>query len=64
MDVRDSRASILLRLVVAIPLVGLVVAYLIRPEILAWAEVPLPVWIYVFGTALVLVSVTGLAPNP
>lgn len=56
MDVRDSRASILLRLVVAIPLVGLVVAYLIRPEILAWAEVRLPVWIYVFGTALVLVS--------
>jgi protein-S-isoprenylcysteine O-methyltransferase Ste14 len=56
MDVRDSRASILVRLVVAIPLVGLCVAYLIRPGILAWAEVPLPFWVYVLGTLFVLVS--------
>ena len=56
MDVRDSRASILLRLLAAIPLVGLIVAYLIRPATLAWAEVFLPVWVYALGTALVLVS--------
>ena len=56
MNVRDSRASIILRLLFGIPLAGLTVAYLIRPEILGWAEVPLPIWVYTMGAVLVIIS--------
>jgi len=56
MNVRDSRASIILRLLFGIPLAGLTVAYLIRPEILGWAEIPLPIWVYSLGAALVILS--------
>jgi protein-S-isoprenylcysteine O-methyltransferase Ste14 len=56
MNVRDSRASIILRLLLGIPLAGLTAAYLIRPGVLAWAEVPLPNWVYSLGAALVIIS--------
>jgi len=56
MNVRDSRASIILRLLFGIPLAGLIVAYLIRPEILGWAEVAFPIWVYSVGAALVIIS--------
>jgi protein-S-isoprenylcysteine O-methyltransferase Ste14 len=56
MNVRDTRASIVARLLVAVPLVGLIVAYLIRPQVLAWPEVELPTWVHGLGALLVLVS--------
>jgi len=60
MNVRDSRASIILRLLLGIPLAGVTVAYLIRPEVLGWAEVPLPIWVYGMGAALVIISFSML----
>lgn len=57
MNGRDSRLSIILRLVLAIPLVGMLVAYMIRPEILAWAEVTVPTWVRWLGAALTLTTI-------
>ena len=56
MNARDTRFSILLRLVLAIPLAGFLVAYIIRPAILAWAEIPLPEWVPWLGAVMVVVS--------
>lgn len=60
MNGRDSRLSIILRLVLAIPLVGTLVAYMIRPEILAWAEVTAPTWVRWLGAALTLITISLL----
>ncbi|HKY83922.1 MAG TPA: isoprenylcysteine carboxylmethyltransferase family protein [Anaerolineales bacterium] len=56
MNVRDTRFSILLRLLLAIPLAGLLVAYMIRPAILGWAEIALPAWASWLGALMVLTS--------
>ena len=56
MNARDTRFSILLRLLLAIPLAGVLVGYMIRPGILGWAEIPLPAWASWLGAVLVVVS--------
>jgi protein-S-isoprenylcysteine O-methyltransferase Ste14 len=56
MNARDTRFSILIRLLLAIPLVGVLVGYMIRPGILGWAEIPLPGWASWLGAVLVLMS--------
>jgi protein-S-isoprenylcysteine O-methyltransferase Ste14 len=56
MDVRESRAAILLRLALAIPLVGLLTAYLIRPQILDGARVDFPEWASLLGLLLMVVT--------
>jgi len=57
MNGRDSRLSIILRLVLAIPLVGTLVAYMIRPDILAWAEIPAPAWVRWLGAGLTVITI-------
>ncbi len=56
MNGRDTRLSILLRLVLAIPLAGLLAAYMIRPAILGWAEIALPAWASWLGALMVVIS--------
>src|SRR3972149_10206738 len=56
MNFRDTRFSILLRLLLAIPRAGLLVAYMIRPAILGWAEIALPAWASWLGALMVLTS--------
>ncbi|MGH2628582.1 MAG: isoprenylcysteine carboxylmethyltransferase family protein [Anaerolineales bacterium] len=56
MNGRDSRLSVLLRLALAIPLVGTLAAYMIRPGLLSWAEVSLPEWVRWFGVGLTAIS--------
>ena len=60
MDARDSRLSIVLRLVLGIPLAGVLAAYMIRPELLAWAAVSLPAWVSWLGVALMAVGLVLL----
>lgn len=57
MNGRDSRFSIIARLVLAIPLVGTLLAYMIRPEVLAWAEVAAPTWVSWVGAGLTVITV-------
>lgn len=56
MNGRDSRFSIILRLVLAIPLVGTLVTYMIRPETWAWAAIPVPEWVRGSGLGLTVIS--------
>jgi protein-S-isoprenylcysteine O-methyltransferase Ste14 len=46
-----------LRLVFGIPFMLIVVAYMIRPGILAWAKAPLPLWLQWLGVILGLASI-------
>lgn len=56
MNARDSRFSIVLRIVLGIPLAGVLVAYMIRPELLAWAAASLPAWASWLGVGLMAVG--------
>jgi protein-S-isoprenylcysteine O-methyltransferase Ste14 len=56
MNARDSRFSIALRIALGIPLAGVLVAYMIRPELLAWAAAPLPAWASWLGVGLMAVG--------
>jgi len=60
MDARDSRLSIVVRLVLGIPLIGVLAAYMIRPELLAWAAFPLPAWVSWLGVGLMAVGLVLL----
>ena len=52
MDGRDSRMSIRLRLILGVPLAGVTVGYVIRPEILDFAKVLAPSWVVPLGAGL------------
>ena len=56
MDVRDSRMSILLRLILGIPLAAVMVGYMIRPDILAFGVIAAPEWVAPLGAGLTAVS--------
>ncbi|MEX0788255.1 MAG: isoprenylcysteine carboxylmethyltransferase family protein [Anaerolineales bacterium] len=56
MDVRDSRMSILLRLILGIPLAAVMVGYMIRPNILAFGVIAAPEWVAPLGAGLTAVS--------
>ncbi len=43
-------------MLLAIPLAGLLAAYIIRPSILGWAEVALPAWASWLGALMVAIS--------
>jgi protein-S-isoprenylcysteine O-methyltransferase Ste14 len=60
MDVRDSRMSIVLRIALGMPLAGVLVAYMIRPELLAWATVPVPAWLSWLGVGLMAAALAML----
>ena len=60
MDVRDSRLSIVLRIALGMPLAGVLVAYMIRPEPLAWAAISLPAWVSWLGVGLMAVALAML----
>lgn len=45
------------RAVVALPLFGAILAYLVNPRWMAWAELPLPTWMRWLGVALGMLSV-------
>jgi protein-S-isoprenylcysteine O-methyltransferase Ste14 len=53
MNVRDSRFSIVARLVLGIPLAAALVAYMIRPQLLGWAQLNLPDAVRWLGATLV-----------
>ena len=45
-----------LRLIIGIPFIVLLLAYMIRPNLLVWAVFPLPIWLQWVGVALGLAS--------
>jgi protein-S-isoprenylcysteine O-methyltransferase Ste14 len=45
-----------LRIVLAFPLVGTLVAYIVQPDLLSWASFPLPDWARWVGLAMALAS--------
>jgi len=53
---KEGKLHVFLRLIVGIPFIVLVVAYLIQPDLLAWAKLPLPEWTQWLGAALGLAS--------
>lgn len=48
---------IVLRFLVGLPLLGVVVAYLFRPQILSWGELPLPAGMRWLGAAVSVLAV-------
>jgi protein-S-isoprenylcysteine O-methyltransferase Ste14 len=52
MNGRDSRLSIILRIAVGLPMAAILASYMVRPELLSWAAVELPVWMRWTGAAL------------
>jgi protein-S-isoprenylcysteine O-methyltransferase Ste14 len=56
----ESRGLILARLVVALPLFGCVVAYLLNPRWMAWASLDLPLWTRWTGVALGILAVPSV----
>lgn len=40
------------RVVVALPLFGAVITYLVNPQLMAWASLPIPMWVRWIGVAL------------
>ena len=55
-EFREGRLYLLARLSIGIPFMLLFFAYLIRPSLLAWANLPLPVWARWTGVILGLTS--------
>lgn len=55
-EYRESRLVLAFRLVFGIPFMLLVLTYMIRPNILEWAAVPLPGWLQWLGVFLGLAS--------
>lgn len=55
-EYKEGGLHVALRLIVGIPFIILVVAYLIQPGLLAWAKLPLPEWTQWLGAALGLAS--------
>lgn len=59
-EFREGRLFVRLRIVFGVPFVILLVAYAVRPGLLAWAELPLPVWARWVGVVMGLASVASI----
>ena len=53
----EGTPMVILRLAVAFPLYGALLAYMIHPPWMAWSAVPIPPWLRWIGAALGLVTV-------
>ena len=51
-DIREGNVAKVMRLVLAVPLLGVLITYIVRPDTLSWAALPLPEWARWLGLAM------------
>jgi protein-S-isoprenylcysteine O-methyltransferase Ste14 len=51
-DIREGNLAKVMRLVWAVPLLAVLITYMVRPDALSWAALPLPEWAQWLGLAM------------